>query len=250
MALSAGDLWLTRTQPGVARLAKALSTRGYRTWVQPLLEIEQLHTPCPQTFGSVSAWDWLLVLSQHAIGAVAETFHQWQVNANAPRVAAVGASTAQALQTILGPFEVLYPIAAGSEGLLQLPELAQLRHQRILIATGAQTSPELPRMLQARGAQVEIWSVYQRRMRSPAWPQQALCGIEVSSRSALEALLRLPALRQTTTKLVSERKALPILVPSARVQSAAQQNGFVRVLNCRGADASALIHVMEELAQS
>jgi len=87
------------------------------------------------------------------------------------RVFAVGKGTAKLLQAKLRKMplpqkniDVLYPtIGAGSEALLQLSEMQQMRGQQCLIVTGAQGKPHLEQTLVSRGVIVSRWECYQRQ---------------------------------------------------------------------------------------
>ncbi len=73
----------------------------------------------------------------------------------------VGAGTAAVLAGY--GLDARQPTAGhNSEALLDLPELAQLEHQKVLIARGEQGRDLLPEMLKARGAGVTLLPLYRR----------------------------------------------------------------------------------------
>ncbi|MEK6807068.1 MAG: uroporphyrinogen-III synthase [Pseudomonadota bacterium] len=144
-----------------------------------------------------------------------------------PRVAAVGAATAAALEA--GGHEVqMAPLSAHSaEALLALPELADVRGRRLLIVTGEDGLDVLPRALFERGAQVEVAEVY-RRVPLPYDAEavlSALRGVEVIVISSGQALVHLLNLTPEGSRATLFKKQLT--VPSARVLEQARALGFV-----------------------
>ncbi len=144
-----------------------------------------------------------------------------------PRIAAIGAATAAALEA--GGIEVqMAPLSAHStEALLALPELAEVRGRRILIVTGEDGLDLLARSLFERGAQVEIAEVY-RRVPLPYDAEavlSALRGVDVIVITSGEALTHLIALTPEASRATLLKKQLA--VPSERVQAQALALGFV-----------------------
>lgn len=145
-----------------------------------------------------------------------------------PRIAAVGAATAAALEA--GGIEVqMAPLSAHSaEALLALPELADVRGRRLLIVTGEDGLDLLARTLFERGAQVEIAEVY-RRVPLPYEAEallSALRGVEViviTSGAALAHLFKLTPEASRPTLLKKQ-----LAVPSERVLEQALALGFAQ----------------------
>ncbi len=170
-------------------------------------------------------WDWALFTSTNAVE------HGWTAVAGSrvARCAAVGRATARALEA-RGRRVDARPESANSEGVLALPEFADVAGRRILIVKGSGGRDLLQHELVARGAQVLELAVYRRRLATPTPAalhelQRALAArgtwVAVTSTEVLEALLQL---------VVPESRAdLPdsaLLVPGARVAAAARRLGW------------------------
>lgn len=143
---------------------------------------------------------------------------------------AVGAGTAAALHGH-GAAGVLAPTRMDSEGLLALPELAQLQGLRAALVTAPGGRGVIAATLQARGAQLQRVDVYRRvalqlpprqlqrlRHRAPPWV------LALSSAEALTLLLA-----QLPTDLLARLKQAHVVAASARLQALATDAGFVRV---------------------
>jgi uroporphyrinogen-III synthase len=139
------------------------------------------------------------------------------------RTLAVGAGTAGDLAK-RGVKNVLYPTAgADSEALLELPELARVSGQHILIVRGQGGRSLLGDTLAARGARVEYAECYRRvRPRSAAapvlaaWAAGELHAVTVNSGEALQNLLELVGAEGRHRLLDT-----PLFVPHARVAAQA-----------------------------
>lgn len=135
------------------------------------------------------------------------------------RTLAVGPATARALAR-RGAEPVLPSLRFDSEGLLALPELAQVRGRRVVLVTAPGGRDALRSTLVARGARVELAYVYRRV--APRWRashRELLAGVAppcallVSSVESVEALATLSgdagwrALRRCRAVASSERVA-------------------------------------------
>ncbi len=148
---------------------------------------------------------------------------------------AVGAGTAAALQRH-GVTGVLAPTRMDSEGLLDLPELAQLQGLRAALVTAPGGRGIIAATLQARGAQLERVDVYRRvalplpprqlqrlRRRAPPWV------LALSSAEALSLLLaQLPA------DLLARLQSAHVVAASARLATLAAEAGFAHVTLAEG----------------
>ena len=144
------------------------------------------------------------------------------------RLAAVGPATAAAI-AIAGHAAAATPLeSASSEALLTLPDLQDVRGQRILLVTGEGGRGLLERELGARGATVERAEVY-RRVPLP-YPPEAVASalrksdvIVITSGESLDHLVRMTPEAARGTLL---KKAL--VVPAARVVEKARELGFTQ----------------------
>lgn len=112
--------------------------------------------------------DWVIPVSPSSIDLAAEAIK----NANLARLkfACVGLSSASKLAALIER-DVLYPDGETSDSatLLAKPELANLAGQRVLIIRGENGRAELADELAARGAQVTLAELYQRRDAALDW---------------------------------------------------------------------------------
>lgn len=158
------------------------------------------------------------------------------------RIVAPGRGTAAALRRA-GVQEVGLPARADSEGLLAMPALRRLRGVRIGIVGAPGGRDLLQRELSARGARVLHAHVYRRvparldhRHLDPLVRGRASLYVLLSSGDALRNLLqRLPP--HACVKLL----AGTAVASSARLERAARQAGFARVLRAASAHAADLV---------
>lgn len=180
------------------------------------------------------AFDWWIFTSANAVAqAVQLDRGSW------PRLAAVGAATAGALSEA-GRGAALVPAGGdGGQALLNLPQFAAPRGQRILIATGADSLPQLAAGLHARGAEVVVLELYRR----VALPHTGAC-LQLLLGSAQAAIVTSGAglrhlYRLTPPAALPALLRLQLVLPSARVVELARALGFIRapLLPARVSDA-------------
>ena len=138
------------------------------------------------------------------------------------RVAAIGLATAAALTAAGHRVSLMPEEGADSEALLALPQLADLRGQRVLIVRGTGGRELLFAAMTERGAQVQYAEVYTREAAYPSLEKKA----------ELEALWRQGGVKAYTATSVEVLKALVgILTPGCRelLHSTALVTGSQRV---------------------
>ena len=147
-------LWLTRTQPGAQRQARELAAAGYQTLIEPVLAIEATGAAIPTTGADI-----VVFLSEHAVSACADFGF-----CSGARVYAIGARTAQRLKA--HGIDASVPDDERSEGLLNMAQLRDLRHQRVLLVAGEGGRDLLASAFSERGASVGEYRCYRRVARS------------------------------------------------------------------------------------
>lgn len=212
MSLAGRGVLVTRPRELAQGLAMRVADAGGRAIVFPAIEIE----PLPHS-GPVGRYDVVVFVSPSAV-------HQGSRWLGAgTKTLAVGAGTAADL-TKRGVKNVLYPTAgADSEALLELPELARVSGQHILVVRGQGGRSLLGDTLAARGARVEYAECYRRvRPRSDvspvlaAWAAGELHAVTVNSGEALQNLLELVGAAGRQRLLDT-----PLFVPHSRVAAQA-----------------------------
>jgi len=225
------EVLVTRPAGQAAGLCHAIEAANGRPVPLPLIQIAAAAGPTArQRLASATAYHWLIFVSANAV----EHALPHLPSSRDFRIAAVGRSTARALDGA-GMTDILVPSAsADSEGLLAEPALAEVAGQRILIVRGSGGRPLLAETLRSRGARVDYAEVYRREL--PA-----------DTRDRLHALLQRPpgALTITSGEMLANLTSLsgpadslrdiPLVVVSARVAEMAHRTGFRQIIQASGA---------------
>jgi len=219
-------VWVTRPEHQAEPLCKLIESNGGNAIRLPLLSIQPPgDRAAAQTMLARAAdFDWVIFTSINAVQqgvALAPEKLRWPA-----RRICIGPGTARALAAAgLGQGQTPEGGGSSSEDMLALPQLQNLRGQRVLIVKGEGGRDLLPRVLTSRGAQVEQAEVY-RRVPAEIKPKQLealvsdIDAIIVTSGEALEHLAGLAAERSV---LFSAQ----LVVPSKRVVQMAQDLGFI-----------------------
>jgi len=226
-------LWLTRTRPGADRQAAELRSAGYAVLVAPVIEIR----PRAVDAGALPAPQLAIFVSVHAVAAAAGLLPAL----TDAELFAVGEETARALAG--HGLEARVPELATSEGLLALPELAEqaVARRTIWLVAGHGGRDLLAATLHDRGARVERVYVYERRAVAPSGVDPAAVDVIVAgSGNGL-------VLAWEHWRGLGGPASVPLLVPSARVAEQARRLGATRVIDCDGADLSALRATLRRL---
>lgn len=224
MSLTNRCVIVTRPAHQAGPLCDALQAAGATVLRLPLIEIRKCSPVIKPESTDVA---WVVFTSPNAV------YHGHALLAalNAPpRLAAVGAATAQALHQAGHP-EVLYPAQDySSEGLLALPAMQSVHGQKVLLMKGEGGRRVLAEGLRERGAIVTPVIVYQRSLLTPGARamRRSLEAANAAIVTSNEILQRLYTL--TPQDLREQLAGLQLVVPSARVVQMAQSLGFRDVL--------------------
>lgn len=237
---------LTRPAEESAALAATLADAGIFSSSLPLLGIEALPTTAEQhaTFRDLDRYCAVIVVSKPAARQCVQLLAQHWPQPPGLSWFSVGAATAQVLAD--HGLDVRYPPQADdSEALLELPALREAiarPNARVLILRGEGGRGLLAERLRQRGASVDYLELYRRFMPeyAPAALSQSinverLNGLVVSSG---QGFFHLQALAGADWPQVAR---LPLFVPSPRVAEIARAAGAQNVVDCRGANAAALL---------
>lgn len=241
-ALAGRKILVTRPAGQCESLAEMIRDAGGEPIIFPLLDI--VSRPLPESWPvELPQQHWLIFISRNAVN--------YFVSQSPPlpegiRIAAVGRGTAQALADHHLPVDCL-PAAgapAGSEGLLQQPEMQLVQGQRVAIIRGQGGREWLGQSLRASGAEIRYIEVYQRQQPEPdAAHRRAATLAERLICTSLAALENLQALLSDWPQL----KSCPLCVISERLQTAARQAGFQVVSVADGASDAALLSQLIEM---
>lgn len=243
-------LLLTRPQDECAALAASLAEHGVASASLPLLAIEPLEeTPEQRSLLlDLDRYCAVVVVSKPAARLGLERIDRyWPQPPARQDWFAVGAATAAILDDY--GLRVHHPEDGDdSEALLALPALAralQVPGPRALILRGEGGREFLAERLRGQGVAVDYLELYRRVL--PDYPagelarrvrDEALNGLVVSSGQGLEHLLRVAG--EDWPRLAG----LPLFVPSPRVAELAREAGARHVIDCRGANAAALLEAL------
>lgn len=224
---------ITRPRPAAEALAAALLREGARPFVFPALAIEDL-PPSDELEVAMAALPeaaFAIFVSAHAVhkGLAAAARHgPWP---SAPRLAAIGEATAEALRSA-GFTAVVSPRERhDSEALLALPELGQVAGRLVVIFRGEGGREHLREVLESRGARVDYAQCY-RRVRPAADPAPLL---QAWGRGEIQAVSALSAeTLDNFVAMIGEEGArrlgsTTLVVPHEAIAAQAQARRFARV---------------------
>jgi uroporphyrinogen-III synthase len=172
------------------------------------------------------AWDWAVFTSANAV----ESALKQCPPPLARRHAAVGRATARALEQ-RGIKVDVRPASANSEGLLELPEFAELAGRGVLLVKGRGGRELLRDALRARGASVLELEVYRRSVTSPTEAATAQLHFALSSAGPLVVAVTSAEVLQSLLDHVTgdegtRLRSRILLVPGPRVAAAAARLGW------------------------
>lgn len=214
---------VTRPRDQALALAQAIEQAGGVAVLFPLLDIAPVADAqtLREQISRLHSFDLAIFISpnavQYGMAAIAAAHAVLP-----PQVATIGSGSAQALRN-QGVATVIVPAErSDSEGLLGLPELAQMANKRVIIFRGDGGRELLADTLKARGATVEYATCYQR--------SKARQGVDVLLReqpdvitvTSSEALAHLRDMLDEATSLLAK----PLFVPHSRIAELAARQGW------------------------
>lgn len=237
---------ITRPAEKAAALQQFLSRHGLESHITPLVKFAQINNlDLINQLNQLTSSDFLIAISENAVKFANNLLQQQHLSwPTGPRYIAVGTATGRLWQELLDESgfqgRVILPRQATSEGVLDLPQLQQIRGQTGLILRGLGGRELLFESLSQRGAQMQYQEVYRRvPVTLPAdqtrrWQQ---LGIETVVLTSGELLTLFDQQARSDPEWARE---LRLIVPSARVAQQAQQAGYRRVQVAGGADHQAV----------
>lgn len=231
---------VTRPREQAGALAQQIRDAGGHPILFPLLEIEPPADPAPlrEIAGHLGDFALAIFISPTAVHHGLPALRAAGPLPPSLKVAAVGQGSAAALRK-LGIAQVLAPEEQfDSEHLLALPELQEVRGQRIVIFRGENGRELLGDTLRARGATVDYVACYRR-----ARPQAGIAPLlaeqpgvlTVTSSEALGYLWEM-ADEAARARLV----ALPLFAPHERIAAAARALGWGEAIATAGGEGGLL----------
>jgi uroporphyrinogen-III synthase len=236
---------VTRPAEQAHALARMIEAEGGVAVVSPALAIEPLAdiARVRDAIGSIERFHVAVFVSPNAVAHGVALLEG--AGRDAPQVAAIGPSTARALEDA-GVRVSISPHGYTSEALLEEPELQSMHGRRVLIVRGRGGRELLAKTLATRGAEVVHAEVYERRLVSVdvreltgRWRQRGIDLVTALSVETLDALLVQlgPAARELLART-------PLVTASARVIKRAEALGLPDAVHAAGPDDRALIEAM------
>ncbi len=227
----ADTVFLTRPEGENEALGAML--RGFDVRIHPLLKLSGLsESPDLKTLVlDLDHFDLLIFVSKSAVRFGMPLLDRyWVAWPIGLAWLAVGAGTAAALREY--GVQVAYPEKAGSEGLLNLPELAAVAGKKALIVRGRGGRELLAETLKARGASVSYLEAYERVTLLPTLVDVPKGAMVVATSGEILA---------AAAKTLGEKLAeVSVIVPSERIAEQAVALGAGYVENAAGASDQAL----------
>ncbi len=249
MARLAGvGVLVTRPAQQAVALRRLLEAEGAQVHAFPALEIRAAGEPAALAaqVGDPDRYALVVFTSANAVRFGAALL----AGRRDLNVAAIGPATARALAAAGLSAAITPTERVDSEGLLALPELAQVADRHVLLIKGVGGRDLLARELERRGARVTIAEVYRRAPASPnaadvealaAWlaePHAAVISASSEETATILESLLPPSLRAALA-------ARLWLVPSERVAAALRERGIAsRCLVAASADDTALVEAL------
>ncbi|MDI9246489.1 uroporphyrinogen-III synthase [Marinobacter sp. CHS3-4] len=228
-SLAGRRILICRPRPEAERLAGAFRLAGAEVQVLPMLEREPItDDPVIRTqILNIDEFEHVIAVSPYAAALLIDWLDTWWPQTPTGILwYGVGAGTASVLSAY--GLDTRQPTGGHtSEALLELPELAALEHQKVLIVRGEQGRELLPDTLQERGARVTLLPLYRRYApeHDDATLQQAITGFGPEAVVTLsgETLNNLILLGNNTGHTLE--KSL-VVVPVERIANQAHEAGF------------------------
>jgi len=237
---------ITRSLHQAQRLATLVERAGGRSILFPTIDI--VASEDAQLFECLQArlndYRHAIFISSNAVDCSVPKLNMAALGAT---LIAIGPATARALARY--QLSYLMPAAPyNSEAVLAMPELQQVQQHPIAIIAGEGGRTVLAERLRARGAEVDKYAVYQRKLPNvalgaelPSWRQQGLNCIIASSLTSLQNLATLIGSEGTWLY------QLPLCVISEALVGEAQRLGFKQVIQAANATDEAIVAALADI---
>ncbi|MBV1913803.1 MAG: uroporphyrinogen-III synthase [Pseudomonadales bacterium] len=249
---------VTRPKNQAAGLIDVLTQAGARVIHYPVLEIEATeNSPAQQAIlSNLEQFKALIFISANAVRFTAMSLEKHSITLpSSIQCFGIGKTTSSLIEQCFGNAALFPEGAADSESLLALEALQQkqINGRNILIIRGEGGRETLKHELQKRDAEVQYLELYRRI--SPQFSKQnpnllpillENKGIDLVTVTSGQSLEYLTGLAEDQKGLL---KALPLLVPSARVADIAQRSGFEKLIQSSGARDAEIIEALSSWLQ-
>ncbi|MGZ5011594.1 MAG: uroporphyrinogen-III synthase [Methylobacter sp.] len=231
-ALNGIRVLVTRPEHQAENLSRLIEQRGGISVRFPTLDIvsRDAAEEIKNTLANLDSFQWVIFISANAVNFALKANSGKIPRTKFVRFAAVGRSTAQAMNMAGLPVDLMPENEYNSEALLAMPQLQQVEGQRFLIIRGEGGREQLATTLRSRGAEVNYLEVYKRIIphidSSPIVELLAQRNLDVITVTSAEALQNLNVMLGENNKLLS---LIPLVVVSDRIRCIAADMGFNRI---------------------
>ena len=189
---------------------------------------------------NLDKYDWVVFISVNAVNFALNTNDGKIPSTKSPLAlllprggfAAVGQSTAHAMEMAGLPVDLIPEKNYNSEALLAMPQLQQVQGQNILIVRGEGGREQLAATLRSRGAEVSYLEVYKRII--PQIDSSQLVNLLVQKKIDVITVTSAEALQNLSLMLDNKNNSLlsliPLVVVSDRIRCIAADMGFSRIV--------------------
>ncbi len=216
---------------------------------------DRLEQESAQAKGNSAAYNGVIFISGNAVDWAQSCLaaNLWQRILACP-LFAIGEQTASVLQkeinlTLTHPERlenkqrVTHPQQMNSEGLLNLPELSDVKGQRWLIIKGKDGRDKLKTGLQAGGATVHELSVYQRQLPDSSSQERI---VELQRMKPIWLISSIQALKNLSQILNHQVQDCRIIISSDRIAEQAAELGFCIIAQAQDASDKQLVQSLKE----
>lgn len=222
---------VTRPAAQAEKLCQLIERAGGEALHFPTLEIQAVSVDSALIQKALNS-HWLIFTSTNAVDFALKVFSGKMAQLKCLQLAAVGQSTANALQQADLTVACVPETEFSSDGLLAEPAMQSVDDQKITIVRGVGGREKLAQTLTSRGAQVAYLEVYSRCQPATnntqlvkALLENQLQAITITSGEALQNLLSM--LDESSAVLL---RKLPLLVVSERIRHLAKELGFTQIV--------------------
>ncbi len=237
---------VTRPRHQAASLSRMIEGEGGSAIRFPVLEIQDPEDSKNLTdaIESLEFYDWVIFVSVNAVNRGMEKILATRPWPDTVRIAVIGRRSAEELEMLGYPPDLVPEEHFNSEALLELPQMHAVQNQRIAIFRGNCGREFLARQLRARGADVEYVEAYRRICpdtdASGLLQRWQTGDIHIAVVNSAESLRNLE--KMLGPKGEQLLKSTPLLVVSERMLPLVEQAGFQQppVLAANATDAAVL----------
>jgi len=222
-ALAGWKVLVTRPAGQAHTISDLVSQAGGEVIAFPTIEIKPLDEV---NAVNLAEQDIIIFVSRNAVSYFADRITD--DIAETTLLVSVGKGSAESMRSHGLRVDIQPDRSIGSEGLLMMPEFADMTSKKVLIIRGKGGRELLADTLVQRGAKVQYIEVYERALPSPSIEQcqQALTANSIVCTS-VEGVRNLTVLLQKSITLLVDK---PMLVMSDRIKDYAVSLGFQHVI--------------------